>query len=193
MCCAAEFQSDPRALRKGNIRVQILGHVVTVGFFLAALAIPSTARAQYPLDVLHEFNGYSSSDGTGPRAPLIQGRDGNLYGTTYGGGPFNCGTIFRMTRAGAITVLHAFTCRDGFGPAVALLEAADGSFYVTGSSYTADGNSVSTIFKMSPTASYPSFTLFPPCRGLHSCREPTATSTAPDSLAARLMVGWSFA
>ena len=53
------------------------------------------AYAQMPFEVLHSFTGH-----TDPSAPsaLIQGSDGNLYGTTTNGGSFNLGTVFRMTR-----------------------------------------------------------------------------------------------
>ena len=69
-----------------------------LGFIVAALAITSTARAQYPFDVLHSFSGFANPEG--PRAPLIEGRDGNLSGTTGAVVQANLGTVFRMTRAG---------------------------------------------------------------------------------------------
>jgi len=137
-----------------NMRVLIFGRVVTVGFVLAAFAIPSTARAQYPLDVLHEFGGYSSSFATGPHAPLIQGRDGNLYGTTRGGGTLNLGTVFRMTRGGAISVIHEFTGGPGGAtPTSALLEATDGNFYGTANAAT-DTGARTAIFKLSPAGEF---------------------------------------
>jgi uncharacterized repeat protein (TIGR03803 family) len=36
-------------------------------------------------------------DGANPYGALVQGSDGNLYGTTYGGGPGVAGTVFRLT------------------------------------------------------------------------------------------------
>jgi len=45
------------------------------------------------LTTLHSFSG---ADGTNPWAGLVQGRDGNLYGTTYGGGTDGGGTVFRL-------------------------------------------------------------------------------------------------
>ncbi len=80
--------------------------------------------------VLHRF---SRTDGWMPRAPLIRGHDGNFYGSTMNGGQGvgreGCGTIFRLTPSGALTVLHTFTGGDGCGPETPLVEAPDGTFY----------------------------------------------------------------
>jgi uncharacterized repeat protein (TIGR03803 family) len=58
--------------------------------------------------VLHEFAS-GSTDGGNPLAALIQGTDGNFYGTTAAGGAQTAGTVFKMTPSGTVTVLHAFT------------------------------------------------------------------------------------
>src|SRR5262249_47502346 len=62
---------------------------------------------------LYAFSG--GSDGREPWASLVQAPDGNFYGTTTLGGtwPFGDGTIFRMTPAGVVTVIHSFTGKDG--------------------------------------------------------------------------------
>jgi uncharacterized repeat protein (TIGR03803 family) len=66
--------------------------------------------------VLHTFTG--GTDGSHPFAALIQATDGNFYGTTGNGGASgpDRGTVFRMTPAGAVTVLHAFGVTDGANP-----------------------------------------------------------------------------
>src|SRR6185369_11094185 len=69
-------------------------------------------------------------------AALIEGVDGNFYGTTSG----PPGTVFRMTPAGNLTVLSTFA--NGVNTDAALTQAADGNFYGT-----TLGTS-STIFKM---------------------------------------------
>jgi uncharacterized repeat protein (TIGR03803 family) len=78
---------------------------------------------------LHSF-GATSGDGRRPRAPLVQGRDGAFYGTTYEGG-LGAGTVYRMTADGTVAVLHAFDGGAGAFPLAALLEVRDGVFYGT--------------------------------------------------------------
>jgi uncharacterized repeat protein (TIGR03803 family) len=83
-------------------------------------------------------------------APLVQGSDGNFYGTSSAGGTFGKGTVFRLTTGGLETVLYSFgaTTVDGTYPQSALVEGADGNFYGT----TRDGgtNGNGTVFKVSP-------------------------------------------
>jgi uncharacterized repeat protein (TIGR03803 family) len=43
---------------------------------------------------------------------LIQGGDGNFYGTTLGGGRGNAGTVYKLTPSGVLTTLHQFTGAD---------------------------------------------------------------------------------
>jgi uncharacterized repeat protein (TIGR03803 family) len=84
------------------------------------------------LVTLHEFSG--GADGSGPNG-LIQASDGNLYGTTSGGGNESSGvtygTIFEITTNGTLTTLHSFSGPDGQEPQGALVQAPDGSFYGT--------------------------------------------------------------
>jgi uncharacterized repeat protein (TIGR03803 family) len=114
---------------------------------------------------------FSGSNGYNPVASLVQGTDGNFYGTTeYGGtsvncnlnpfGPSGCGTIFKVTSSGVLTTLHSFDYTDGAYPQAALVLAIDGNFYGTtsrGGITTAPqcntGNGVQgcgTIFKITP-------------------------------------------
>jgi uncharacterized repeat protein (TIGR03803 family) len=84
--------------------------------------------------VLHSFAG--GSDGALPQLPLTQGSDGNLYGTTPYGGKNGNGVVFRVTPAGAETVLYAFagTNSDGANPFTAMVQGSDGNLYGTTSS-----------------------------------------------------------
>jgi len=93
------------------------------------------------------------SDGEGPYGGLVQGADGNLYGTTNSGGTSGNGTVFEITTAGTLTSLHSFCsqgppCTDGFYPFAGLL-LAGGKFYGT----TAFGGAheyYGTIFSITP-------------------------------------------
>ena len=73
----------------------------------------------------------SLSTADNPREPLIEGRDGNLYGTTVGGRPFRTGTVFKIDAAGVLTTLHHFSGRDGVSARRGVIQATDGSFYGT--------------------------------------------------------------
>jgi uncharacterized repeat protein (TIGR03803 family) len=97
--------------------------------------------------VLHNFAD-TSTDGGCPQAPLIQGSDGNLYGTTCTGGPSDYGTVYVITPGGTETVLHYFSGgADGANPYSALLAADDQYLYGT----TANGgaNNAGTVFRVS--------------------------------------------
>jgi uncharacterized repeat protein (TIGR03803 family) len=85
------------------------------------------------LSVIHQFaniNGNDTTEGGFSTAPLVQGNDGNFYGTTGTAGTNNCGTIFRMTPAGNLTVFYSFTGgADGRNSGAGLVQGKDGSFY----------------------------------------------------------------
>jgi uncharacterized repeat protein (TIGR03803 family) len=104
--------------------------------------------------LLHAFAG-GTTDGANPNAALIQATDGNLYGTTTNGGASDRGTVFKITAAGTLTVLHAFAggTTDGAWPYAALIQAADGNFYGTtehGGASLPGGVGSGTVFKMTP-------------------------------------------
>ena len=70
------------------------------------------------ITLLHSFNG---TDGNSPTAGVVQGTDGNFYGTTRSGGNSNncdggCGMVFRISPGGSLTVLHSFNGTDGDSP-----------------------------------------------------------------------------
>jgi uncharacterized repeat protein (TIGR03803 family) len=79
--------------------------------------------------------GSSCDDGEAPEGTLVQAGDGNFYGTTYGGGSADWGTVFKLTPEGTLTTLHSFcqqtNCPDGADPVVGLALGTDGNFYGT--------------------------------------------------------------
>ena len=102
-------------------------------------------------EVLHHFDG---TDGRLPARRMVEGSDGNFYGTARLGGDYDRGTLFRMSPDGsAFTVLHHFNATDGtYGgfPESGLIEGSDGNYYGT----TPEGGSVGcggTLFRMSPS------------------------------------------
>jgi uncharacterized repeat protein (TIGR03803 family) len=108
------------------------------------------------LKTLYNFcmqGGYRCSDGAFPFGNLIQGTDGNLYGTTQEGGntEYNYGTVFRVTPGGILTILYNFCslsgCADGFFPEGGLVQGTDGKLY--GSTVKGGTNDYGTLFSLS--------------------------------------------
>ena len=98
------------------------------------------------LTTLHQFDG---THGSSPYAPLVQGTDGNFYGTTLFGGTSNFGVVFRVTTAGRFTVLYNFDIVHGAESYSPLVQGNDGSFYGT-ASFGGSGSG-GVIFKIAPT------------------------------------------
>jgi len=112
------------------------------------------------LTTLYSFcsqGGKNCTDGAAPFAGLVQGTEGDLYGTTFGGGTGSacqgCGTVFKITPAGKLTTLYSFcseggaNCTDGAWPYPgALSQSSNGIFYGTTSGGGTYG--AGTIFKI---------------------------------------------
>ena len=105
---------------------------------LVLVAGVTSAHAQ-TYKVLYNL-GSKSGDPTGPAlANIVQGRDGNLYSTTIGGGSTGDSAVFRITTGGNLTVLHSFINSTG-GPSVGGLNlGTDGRFY---------GTTTGTVFRI---------------------------------------------
>jgi uncharacterized repeat protein (TIGR03803 family) len=113
--------------------------------WLVAAAAPAAApdaSSKPPFSVLHAFAG--GNDGAQPAASLLLASDGNFYGTTAAGGPYNLGTVYRMTPSGTVTIVYAFSGSDGNDPTAPLLQGADGLLYGT----TRSGGGYGDIFSM---------------------------------------------
>jgi uncharacterized repeat protein (TIGR03803 family) len=96
------------------------------------------------LTTLHSF---VSTDGTAPYAGLVQGTDGNFYGTVSGGGANGKGTVFKITPGGALNTLHNFTGTDGSNVTGGLVQGTNGNFY--GTTQNGGTNSDGTVFTIS--------------------------------------------
>ena len=100
------------------------------------------------------FTSLASLNGTNGFVPssLIQGTDGNFYGTASRGGASNQGTVFQVTPAGVITAIYSFcalpSCADGEQPQGSLVLGSDGNFYGTATGGGAQQKG--TVFKITP-------------------------------------------
>jgi len=79
-------------------------------------------------------------------AGLVQAADGNLYGTTFYGGAYGIGTVFKITPGGTLTTLHSFDGTDGGNPEAGLVQASNGNLYGT----TFYGGDYGTVFEITP-------------------------------------------
>jgi uncharacterized repeat protein (TIGR03803 family) len=78
---------------------------------------------------------------------LLEGSDGNFYGTTEEGGPGGMtGTVFKMTPGGALTTLASFNGANGARPYGGVTQGKDGSFY--GTTFKGGSQDAGTIFKV---------------------------------------------
>jgi uncharacterized protein (TIGR03437 family) len=81
------------------------------------------------LTTLYSFT--NGSDGGVPVGTPIQATDGNFYGTTRQGGSGGSGTIFKITPAGVLSVLHAFNPLSEGPVPTGVIQGADGNLYGT--------------------------------------------------------------
>ena len=118
------------------------------------------------LTTLYSFcaitSGNACLDGATPETALLQGKDGNLYGTTQAAGATSAGNVFRLEMNGRLTVLHSFCtqsdCADGRDPRASLIRDAQGNLYGTtlaGGSLLGPGSfGNGTIFKIAPEGTF---------------------------------------
>ena len=111
------------------------------------------ANAGGKITKLHTFTGYVSStvyDGTRPIGALVQAGDGDFWGTTYEGGAYNEGTIFKISASGTYTLVYSFQYASpeflGAKPVAGLTLGSDSNLY--GVTEVGGKNGYGTIFQV---------------------------------------------
>jgi uncharacterized repeat protein (TIGR03803 family) len=90
---------------------------------------------------------FDGSNGANPYLMfLVQGTDGDLYGTTSSDGANGLGTVFKVTPSGTLTTLHSFVSTEGSHPYAGLMLGTDGNFY--GTTSDVGTNTYGTVFKI---------------------------------------------
>ncbi len=125
----------------------------------------------------------SCTDGDDPGANMVQGANGNLYGTTEYGGPHGGGTVFELTAAGKLTTLYTFcktpdtsgNCPDGRFPVAGLSLGTNGILYGTTSLGGSHGD-YGTVFQITLAGTFKSLYSFCP---LPSCTDGYSPSGTP--------------
>jgi uncharacterized repeat protein (TIGR03803 family) len=121
---------------------------------IVTLVLVSGAWAQSKYKTLYKFKG--GKDGSQTHAGLVFDRAGNLYGTTYNGGAYEVGVVFKLTPkpdgSWRESVLHSFcpSCMDGELPVGGLIFDKAGNLYGTTPNGGADAGG--TAFKLTPNA-----------------------------------------
>ena len=150
-----------------NQRVHVTNRLSVPGF-LVVLGLAALAQAQ-TFTTLYTFSG--GSDGASPVAGVVQDSSGNLYGTTWGGGDYNCspvgcGVVFEISTTGTETVLHTFEGWDGASPMGAVVRHEDGNLYGTtswGGSNYCNGQGCGTVFKIDTSGNETVLHVFTDC------------------------------
>jgi len=129
---------------------------IGAGAMLAAILIFAGALPA-PAQTFKTLVNFNNTNGDQPvNATLVQGQNGDLYGTTYLAGAHGNGQVFKMTPAGVISTVYSFcslaACDDGDAPAAPLLLGADGNLYGT-TRYQGTGG-CGVVFKLTPAGVY---------------------------------------
>jgi uncharacterized repeat protein (TIGR03803 family) len=101
-------------------------------------------------------------DGENPNANLIQGSNGDFYGTTEQGGSANEGTIFEVTAGGKETVLYSFPNQtDGAYPTLPLTQAPNGLLFGAATDCAGGGCAQAGLFDITTKGAYKNLYLYP--------------------------------
>lgn len=138
-------------------RIRQMSKIPGYCLLIFALFVSVAGGQAQTFSVLYNL-GTHTGDPEAPYEPgvVAQGRDGNLYSTTTNGGSTvctdGCGTVFKITPAGELTVLHEFDDAQGQYPFSGVSLGTDGDFY--GTTVLGGASHVGTVFKITPNGDF---------------------------------------
>jgi uncharacterized repeat protein (TIGR03803 family) len=128
--------------------MNVRGSIATALLICFCAVLPISLQAQN-FNLLADL---SPGNGSAPEGNLIQGVNGNFYGTSQYDGANGYGTIFAITPTGNLITLYSFcslaNCADGNQPIAGLVQDNDGNFY--GTTSLGGANNSGTVFRLTP-------------------------------------------
>src|SRR5580700_230608 len=157
------MKSKPAIKRIVRALAQLDRRMRSAASFVLCAAVVIAGGMTLSAQTFTSLQSFDRANGENPAAALTQGTNGNLYGTTAGGGAGFQGTVFEITTSGTLTSLYSFcsqlNCTDGLWPYAGLVLATNGNFYGTteygGSGYVGFSNcslpcGYGTVFEITP-------------------------------------------
>jgi uncharacterized repeat protein (TIGR03803 family) len=134
-----------------SMKGSLIFHSLNFGAALAVAAITFSLAVCAQAQTFTNLAAFNGTNGASPDyGSLIQATNGDYYGTTYSGGKYNGGTVFKVTPTGKLSDIYSFcaatNCADGANPWSSLVLGSDGNFY--GTTNIGGAFYAGTIFKM---------------------------------------------
>jgi uncharacterized repeat protein (TIGR03803 family) len=145
------YSAEVIAVPQKSASPRVNSYVKKMIFAAAVLLCVAAVAGAQTVTTLYNFVGGKNSGANPWYVTLVQGTNGQLYGTTYNGGSKGLGTFFEVTTSGTLTVLHSFAGgkTDGANPTGGLTLGTDGNFY--GTTTLGGTNLQGTVYKMTTT------------------------------------------
>jgi uncharacterized repeat protein (TIGR03803 family) len=137
---------------KGNLYgTTVAGGLTTSACYMGSCGLIYKLDTANNETVLYRFTG--GTDGGAPHSGLACDAAGNFYGTTYSGGAYGYGVVFKLDPRGNLTVLHHFTGGwDGANPHGGLVWSSDGKLY--GTSVNGGAYNSGVVFRLTKTGTF---------------------------------------
>ena len=148
-----------RSYRHISFRCALLASAVALAVFA------SVAAAQtYNFQVLHTFTG-APEDGDWPASGVHFDNAGNLYGTTYAGGAYGGGTIYKIANDGTESILYSFNLLGSAGfasPNDIAVDPETGDIYGTTTTQGHNNGDSDQIYKLTADGTFTTLYVFNP-------------------------------